>query len=175
MSNRFFIGQRVKATNKMDFHMENPCYGTVIGKCSGAILVDWDKKNTGMHTGASSVSQDQRKNPEQDSCFYINDEEIEPLTGMEKIVDALGLYEGQWFDIYDEYDNVMENGPFMFDGEDFVDCNDDVLAPDEYEALMTGHIEILSDREMQLKEEICVLQGQIEEKENELARIRKGA
>ena len=174
-NNRLYIGQRVKATDKLDLHMENPCYGTVIKKDDGSILVDWDKENIGMHTGGASISQSQRRNPEQNSCFYVSDDEIAPLKGLEKIVDALGLYEGQRFDIYDGYGDVMENGPFMFDGEDFVDRNDDVLSPDEYEALMEGYIETPENKVMQLKEEIQDLQDQIEEKENELARIKKGA
>ena len=174
-NNRFYIGQRVKPTNKMDFHMENPCYGTVIEKNDETILVEWDKENIGMHTGGPSMSQSRRRNPGQDSCFYVSGDEIAPLKGLEKIVDALGLYEGQRFDIYDGYGEVMENGPFMFDGEDFVDRNDDVLSPDEYEALIAGYIETPENRVMQLKEEIQDLQDQIEEKENELARIREGA
>ena len=175
MENKFYVGMRVKATNKMLPELENKCFGTIVKVDKGNILVEWDKENGFMHCAETHITDKERRFPGQDSCFFCCDYEIAPLNRLERVADALGLYEGQRFDIYDEDGDRLNYGPYMFDGENFVDCNDDVLSMGEYKALIEGYIETPENRVMQLKEEIQDLQDQIEEKENELARIREGA
>ena len=175
MENKFYVGMRVKATNKMHPKLENKCFGTIVKVDRDSILVEWDKENRFMHRAETHITDKERRFPGQDSCYFCCDDEIAPLNRLERVADVLGVYEGQRFYLHDENGDRLNYGPYMFDGEDFVDRNDEGLFSEEYEALIMGRVETLNDKVMQLKDEIQELQDQIEEKENELARIREGA
>jgi len=164
-----YLGMRVKAAGELAFRMKNKCFGTVVKMDDNSILVEWDKENDFMHKGPYSLTVEERRFPGKSSCYFCEECEIAPLNRIEKVADALGLYEGQKFYLHDEDGDRLNYGPYMFDGEQFLDCNNDTLSGGEFEALLMNRLTFISDREVQLEGEIKELREKLEDTTEELS------
>ncbi len=168
MENKFYVGMRVKATNKMHPKLENKCFGTIVKVDRANILVEWDKENGFMHRAETHITDKERRFPGQDSCYFCCDDEIAPLNRLERVADVLGVYEGQRFYLHDEDGDRLNYGPYMFDGEQFLDCRNDTLCASEFEALLMNKLTFPDDREVTLESEIKELREKLERTTDEL-------
>ena len=135
-------------------------FGTVVKMDDNSILVEWDKENDFMHKGPHSLTDEERRFPGKSSCYFCSNCEIAPLNRIEKVADGLGLYEDG---------DRLNYGPYMFDGEQFLDCNNDTLSGGEFEALLMNRLTFISDREVQLEGEIKELREKLEDTTEELS------